>query len=93
MNRIARLAGAAGLVLMSAGGASAIPAVVSTDLNVRAGEGVDYPVIVVMPEGRTVDVTGCGDGWCYVRGYGGYASASYLDTCISRNSIGQLAPG
>jgi len=34
----------------------------------------------VLPRGSVVDVTGCGDGWCYVRSYGGYASAAYLDT-------------
>jgi uncharacterized protein YraI len=75
-----KLAGAAGTLLLASGiAAYAAPAVVTTDLNLRDGEGTRYPVVDVMPEGSVVDVTGCGDGWCYVRDYGGYASANYLD--------------
>jgi uncharacterized protein YraI len=58
---------------------SAAPAIVGTDLNVRAGQGTQHSVIDVMPQGTIVDVTGCSDGWCYVRDYNGYASARYLD--------------
>jgi uncharacterized protein YraI len=75
-----KLVGAAGALLLASGiTASAVPAVVTTDLNVRGGESTRYSVIGVMPEGTVVDVTGCGDGWCYVRDYDGYASAQYLD--------------
>jgi uncharacterized protein YraI len=70
---------AAGILTLSAGMAAAAPARVATDLNVRAGQGTGYPVVSVMPAGAIVDVRGCGDGWCYVPEYGGYASASYLD--------------
>lgn len=59
--------------------AHAAPAVVTTDLNLRAGQGTRYAVVGVMPQGAVVDVVGCADGWCYVRDYGAYASARYLD--------------
>jgi uncharacterized protein YraI len=74
-----QLACAAGFLLLSTSLAAAAPARVVTDLNVRSGEGTGYPVIAVMPAGAVVDVTGCGDGWCFVRDYDGFASASYLD--------------
>jgi uncharacterized protein YraI len=73
------LLGAAGFLLLSTGIAAAAPAQVMTDLNVRAGQGTNYPVIGVLPAGSVVDVSGCGDGWCYVRGAGGFASAAYLN--------------
>lgn len=71
---------AAGLLLASAGAASAAPAVVSNYLNLRSGPGTGYRVVDVMPAGATVDVLGCGTYWCRVA-YGdtqGYASSSYL---------------
>jgi uncharacterized protein YraI len=71
---------AVSLLMLSAGVAGAATAQVETDLNVRAGQGTAHPVIAVMPAGQTVEVSGCGDGWCYVHDYGGYASATYLDT-------------
>jgi uncharacterized protein YraI len=74
-----RMAWAAALLLLSTGIAAAVPAQVARDLNVRAGEGTGYPVIATMPAGATVNVTGCGDGWCFVHDYGGYASAAYLE--------------
>ena len=70
---------AATLLLSFTAVASATPAVVTNDLNLRAGQGTNHSVIDVLPQGSMVDVTGCGDGWCYVRDRGGYASASYLD--------------
>jgi uncharacterized protein YraI len=68
------------LLLLSTNVASARPAAASVDLNVRAGEGTGHPVVGVIPQGSVVDVSGCGDGWCYVRNYDGFSSASYLDT-------------
>lgn len=70
---------AAGFLLLSTSLAAAAPARVETDLNVRSGEGTAYPVVAVMPAGAIVDVTGCADGWCFVRDYGGFASAAYFD--------------
>jgi uncharacterized protein YraI len=72
---------AAGLVAMSAGGASAFSAVVSNDLNLRAGPGVGHSVIAVMRAGTPVEAYDCGSGWCQVEygGQVGYASQNYLD--------------
>jgi uncharacterized protein YraI len=79
MTIIGKFMGAAAALVLAAGAAAASPAVVSTDLNVRAGQGTQYPPIAVMPAGSVVDVTGCSNGWCYVRDYGGFASARYLN--------------
>jgi uncharacterized protein YraI len=72
---------AASLLAGSAALASAAPAVVSNDLNLRAGPGTGYGVVAVMPAGSTVDTIGCTGNWCRVSygGVVGYASASYLD--------------
>jgi uncharacterized protein YraI len=69
---------AAMVAALGAAPALARPAMVETDLNVRAGQGTSHPVIGVLPQGTVVDVRGCGNGWCYVPELGGYASASYL---------------
>lgn len=63
---------------LGASAAIAAPAVTTTDLNVRAGQGTSHRVVGVLPEGSVVDVRGCGDGWCFVPELGGYASANYL---------------
>jgi uncharacterized protein YraI len=79
--QIKHLALAAGLLLTSAGVASAAPALVTGDLNLRTGPGTNYRVTTVLPGGSTVNVGDCGGGWCRVawRGGDGFASSSYLD--------------
>lgn len=52
-------------------------------LNLRAGPGTNYPVLLSMPANSMVYVFYCGDvsqPWCYVNfnGYEGWASARYL---------------
>ena len=76
--RLKTLLFAAGVVLLSAGAASA--AVVTRDLNLRSGPGTRYAVIDTMPAGAHVAVLGCGGAWCRVgwRGAQGFASARYL---------------
>jgi uncharacterized protein YraI len=72
---------AAGVLALSAGAASALPAVTANDLNLRAGPGTGYGVVAVMPAGAAVDAYDCGGGWCRVD-YGGqigFASRRYLD--------------
>ena len=71
----------AGLFLASAGVAAAAPAMVTGDLNLRAGPGTGYAVINTMPAGATVNVLGCSGSWCRVAwgGSRGFASRSYLD--------------
>lgn len=69
---------AAGLLLGSVTVAAAGPALVTADLNLRSGPGVNYGVVGMLPGGSTVNVVGCRGSWCRVAG-GGYASRSYLD--------------
>ena len=63
------------------GAASAAPALVTGDLNLRTGPGPHYGVLTVLPGGATVNVRGCADGWCRIAWRGGYgfASSRYLD--------------
>jgi len=55
---------------------------VTTDLNLRAGPGTEYPVVVVMRAGSPVYVHGCLDGWYWcdltIGDYRGWASGSYI---------------
>lgn len=76
--RIKLVALAAGTILASLGVAHA--ATVTTDLNLRAGPGTDYPVIDAMPAGTHVNVRNCTGSWCRVsyNGQVGWASNSYL---------------
>lgn len=67
---------AAGILLAGSIAASARPAVVTTDLNVRSGPGTGYPVISSIPTGASVNVGRCTGSWCQVGG--GWASARYL---------------
>jgi hypothetical protein len=55
-------------------------ATATTDLNVRAGPGTQYPVIGVLGAGQSINVEGClsGGGWCKVSE--GWASAKYLSS-------------
>ncbi len=71
---------AGGLLLLSVGAAAAAPALVSGDLNLRAGPGTHFPVVGVLPGGLTVDVQDCQGGWCSVASAegSGYASSNYL---------------
>ncbi|HYW60969.1 MAG TPA: SH3 domain-containing protein [Xanthobacteraceae bacterium] len=70
----------AGLVALSAGMAAAAPAVVQSDVNLRAGPGIEYEVIGAMPGGATVNVRRCEASWCRVNFAGtvGYASRAFL---------------
>lgn len=69
---------AAVVTAIGTGSAVAAPAMVTTDLNVRAGQGTNHPVVGVLPEGSVVETRGCSDGWCFIPQLGGYASSSYL---------------
>lgn len=55
---------------------------VTTTLNLRAGPGTEYPVIVTIPYGGAVSVYGCMQGWnwCDISwaGYRGWAYGSYV---------------
>ncbi len=73
------LAGAA--VLVSAASAIASPALVTADLNLRAGPGVQHRSVGVVPGGSTVNVFECQQGWCAVSAFGrnGFVKGDYLD--------------
>jgi uncharacterized protein YraI len=77
---------------MVAGSASAYPATVEIDLNLRSGPSAAAPVIDVMPAGAVVDVGApLANGWCPVdyRGLEGFASCSYLGG--STGSVGVVS--
>jgi uncharacterized protein YraI len=70
----------AGLLGLSAGIASAAPAYLSQNTNLRAGPGTHFYSQGVIPGGSTVNVTGCNSGWC-AASHGplqGYISQSLL---------------
>ena len=79
--RMRHLALAAGLLTLSAGAASAAPALVTGDVHLRTGPGTQYGILTVLPGGATVNVRGCAAGWCRIAWRGGYgfASSRYLD--------------
>ncbi|MDX8543432.1 SH3 domain-containing protein [Mesorhizobium sp. VK25A] len=62
--------------------AHAANAIVTTNVNLRSGPGTNYSVLTAVPNGSSVSVEGCTDGygWCRV-GYGqrsGWASSQFL---------------
>ncbi len=76
------LVGLATLLLgLSAATASAGPAQVFSNTNLRQGPGTNYGVVAVVPGGSLVEVTGCAAEWCttHWRGRVGYMIATHLD--------------
>jgi uncharacterized protein YraI len=91
------LLSAGSALILSAGAASAAPAVADSAVNLRAGPGTQYQVIDTIPGGATVDVAGCTGSWCHVTFNGeiGYASRNYLQMAGGGGSAGvvAVAPG
>ncbi|MGJ3261794.1 MAG: SH3 domain-containing protein [Salinarimonas sp.] len=86
---------AAGLIgLFLATAARAVPVETTTALNLRAGPGVAYPVVAIMPAGQRVDLRGCEGTWCFVvyRGALGWASGRYLARVPFRPQTGVRVP-
>jgi hypothetical protein len=80
--RLSGLAGLATLLLgLSAATASASPARVYSNTNLREGPGTNHGVVTLVPAGSIVEVTGCAAEWCttHWRGRVGYMIASHLD--------------
>ena len=80
--RFYELAGFATLLLgLSAATASALPARVFSNTNLREGPGTNYGVVTLVPGGSIVEVTGCAAEWCttHWRGRVGYMIATHLD--------------
>ena len=61
--------------------ASAAPAVVTGNVNVRSGPGTGYRAIDIVRRGERVDVQYCEGSWCFIekRGPDGWVSARYLE--------------
>jgi uncharacterized protein YraI len=80
---------AACAMLFFSGAALAYPAVVTNDLNLRAGPSTANRVIATMPQGSIVDVIDCRGSWCEVewRGRIGWASRNFL-----AERVGQRPP-
>jgi hypothetical protein len=80
MTMMKRLMTSAGVLALSTGVAAAAPAVVQSDVNLRAGPGTQHQAIAAMPAGATVDVMGCQGRWCQVNfaGTPGFANRAYL---------------
>ena len=68
--------------------AQSVPALVISDLNMRAGPTQNSPSLGVIPGGSTVPAGPCGGGWCQTSlgGQVGFVSQQYLD-------FGGLPPG
>jgi uncharacterized protein YraI len=79
MMKTTLLAAASALVL-SAGVASATPAITKSTVTMRAGPGPQYPIVARLPARVAVDVEGCNSGWCEVNwnGADGYVNAGAL---------------
>lgn len=62
--------------------ASAAPAVVTGNVNVRSGPGTGYAVVDTLRRGERVDIQQCRGSWCYIekRGPDGWVSANYLSS-------------
>lgn len=78
-----RILAAAALLLALGGGAFAQErGYVTTNVNLRAGPGTVYPVVVILEGGTPLGIYGCIDdySWCDVdwRGYRGWIAAQYL---------------
>ena len=76
------IAASAGVLLaLSAASAAAAPALAINNVNLRQGPGTTYTVIMTIPGGSNVDVSGCSGQWCQVtfQGQNGYAIATSFD--------------
>ncbi|MBB4009326.1 SH3 domain-containing protein [Allorhizobium taibaishanense] len=81
--------GLAALTLPAA--AEAAQAFATANVNLRAGPSTQYPPVLVVPAGNSVEIFGClsSANWCDVgyAGYRGWISGSYLQTQYSSRRI------
>ncbi len=56
-----------------------------SNLNMRVGPGLNYPVAFVIPAGSAVNVVSCGGTWCIVAwaGQTGYCDGNYLMQAVT----------
>ncbi len=72
---------AAVIAIGAASTADARPVLVTADLNVRTGPGIQHPSVGVIRGGSTAEVGRCFQGWCEIA-WGplrGFSSQAYLD--------------
>lgn len=81
-----RILVAGALMLMALGGSAFAQGrgFVTTDVNLRAGPSVEYPVVLVLAEGSPLDIFGCLEdySWCDVAvdDYRGWVAAQYVES-------------
>jgi len=92
MRTIRSLPIALAALLIAAGAATAAPGLATTDVNVRQGPGMNFPVVTTIRGGSNLDVQSCNTGWCAVRfgPYAGFVKATYLDFGVPRGARGAL---
>jgi hypothetical protein len=75
------VASAGVLLALSAVSGTAAPALAVNNVNLRQGPGTTYTVILTIPGGSNVDVSGCSGQWRQVtfQGQNGYAIVTSLD--------------
>jgi uncharacterized protein YraI len=61
--------------------AQAVPALITTDVNLRMGPTTNSPSLGIIPGGSNVQAGPCGGGWCqaYLGGRSGFINQIYLD--------------
>lgn len=81
--RAAKFALLVGSLLLFPTGAVAqgMPALITTDVNLRMGPTTNSPSLGIIPGGSNVQAGPCGGGWCqaYIGGRSGFVSQIYLD--------------
>jgi len=82
------------LLALSAATAAAAPALAVNNVNLRQGPGTTYTVILTIPGGSNVEVSGCTAGWCQVafQGQYGYVIATSLDQGNGPPGAGTVPP-
>ncbi|MCL7997246.1 SH3 domain-containing protein [Brucella sp. 21LCYQ03] len=60
--------------------ASAMPATVTGNVNIRSGPGINYGKLFTLPAGFRLDAGPCRGSWCQInnRGYRGWVSARFI---------------
>jgi uncharacterized protein YraI len=82
MTSIVKRSFLAGLFVIAAtAAAEARPVLVTANLNVRAGPGLEHQSVGVIPGGNTAEVGRCFNGWCEIfwQGLRGFSNQAYLD--------------
>ncbi|MCJ8055137.1 SH3 domain-containing protein [Shinella curvata] len=78
--------GFAAVAFAIAAPAQAAPGMVTGNINVRTGPGVNYSTIGTVLYGEDVDIARCKRGWCYIShpGADGWVSQKYLARAVQR---------